>query len=57
MRLLTATALLMLATPALAEYRLEIAATGKRDYYCTITVALTNESDAPLTEINAFFLN
>lgn len=49
--------LLMTAGPALADYRLEITETGKRDYYCTITVALTNDSAAPLTEINAFFLN
>ncbi|GFE50402.1 hypothetical protein So717_21550 [Roseobacter cerasinus] len=52
-----AVALVMMATPVMAEYRLEITDTGKRDYYCTITVALTNESAEPLTEINAFFLN
>ncbi|WP_299605375.1 hypothetical protein [uncultured Tateyamaria sp.] len=48
---------LLLSTPAVADYSLAITDTGKRDYYCTITVALTNDSDAHLTEINAFFLN
>ncbi|MGZ2257242.1 hypothetical protein [Roseobacter sp. A03A-229] len=54
---LFAIALIMFAAPALADYRLEITETGKRDYYCTITVELTNDSAEPLTEINAFFLN
>lgn len=48
---------LMFATPASAEYKLALIDTGMRDYYCTITVELTNTSSAPLTEINAFFLN
>ena len=45
------------SSPALADYSLELTEIGKRDYYCTITVALTNNSDTTLTEINAFFLN
>lgn len=54
---LFAIALITFAAPALAEYRLEITETGQRDYYCIITVELTNDSAEPLTEINAFFLN
>ncbi|MEM9966901.1 MAG: hypothetical protein AAF755_02240 [Pseudomonadota bacterium] len=46
-----------MATSAAADYVLTLTDTGKREYYCTITVSLTNETDAPLTEINAFFLN
>jgi len=38
-------------------YTLALKETGKRDYYCTVTIALTNETAEPLTEINAFFLN
>ncbi|MEQ3710419.1 MAG: hypothetical protein ABNH38_17715 [Tateyamaria sp.] len=45
------------ATSASADYRLALTDLGKREYYCTITVELTNEGDAALTEINAFFLN
>ncbi|MEL7164990.1 MAG: hypothetical protein AAGL96_05910 [Pseudomonadota bacterium] len=45
------------ASPAAAEYTLALQEIGKRDYYCTITVELTNSTDKPLTEINAFFLN
>ncbi|WP_299678697.1 hypothetical protein [uncultured Roseobacter sp.] len=52
-----ATVFLICATPAVADYTLQITEIGKRDYYCTITVALTNDSAEPLTEINAFFLN
>ncbi|MEL7131540.1 MAG: hypothetical protein AAGK77_03910 [Pseudomonadota bacterium] len=52
-----AAALACLAGPVLADYRLTLTDIGKRDYYCTITVELTNDSAAPLTEINAFFLN
>ena len=43
--------------PVLADYTLALTETGKRDYYCTITVALTNHGEETLTEINAFFLN
>ncbi|MEL6807883.1 MAG: hypothetical protein AAFO97_08885 [Pseudomonadota bacterium] len=45
------------ATSAAADYRLALTDLGKREYYCTITVELTNEGDTALTEINAFFLN
>lgn len=45
------------ASPVLADYQLALTDIGKRDYYCTITVELTNQSDTILTEINAFFLN
>lgn len=45
------------ASPALADYELALTDIGKRDYYCTITVELTNQSETMLTEINAFFLN
>ncbi|APX14084.1 hypothetical protein [Tateyamaria omphalii] len=45
------------AGPALADYSVALTDIGKRDYYCTITVELTNNSDTVLTEINAFFLN
>ncbi|MEO9576454.1 MAG: hypothetical protein ABJ263_04120 [Tateyamaria sp.] len=45
------------ASPAVADYHLSLTEIGKRDYYCTITVQLTNEGDQTLTEINAFFLN
>jgi len=55
-RQLTALSVLI-ATPAAAEYRLALMDVGKRDYYCTITVELTNEGNEGLTEINAFFLS
>ncbi len=57
MKHLIAAGAVLLAPPALADYRLDLADTGKRDYYCTITVALTNESAEPLTEVNAHFLS
>ncbi|QPH55634.1 hypothetical protein [Pontivivens ytuae] len=44
-------------TTAAADYRLTLTDTGLREYYCTITVTLTNETDAPLTEVNGFFLS
>lgn len=47
----------VIAGPGLADYQLALTDIGKRDYYCTITVELTNQSDTALTEINAFFLN
>ncbi len=31
-----------------ADYRMTVTETGKRDYYCTITVALENLSGKPL---------
>lgn len=54
---LTAGVSLLIAAPALADYRLALIETGKREYYCTITVELTNESEELLTEMNVFFLN
>ena len=45
---------LMLATPALAEYRLEFNGTSFREYYCGVTLTMTNEGDETLTEINGF---
>ncbi|GGX67107.1 hypothetical protein GCM10007385_40230 [Tateyamaria omphalii] len=47
----------LFASPALADYQLALTDIGKRDYYCTITVELTNQTETTLTEINAFFLN
>ena len=48
---------LMFATPALAEYELALVDTGKRDYYCTITVELIFFFYYSITEIYSFFLN
>ncbi|MEM9524036.1 MAG: hypothetical protein AAF982_08595 [Pseudomonadota bacterium] len=48
---------LCLGSMALADYRLDLVGTGLRDYYCTITVTLTNETNAPVTEINGYFLS
>lgn len=45
------------ATSAAAEYRLTLEGTGLREYYCTVTATLTNESDEPLTEINGYFFS
>ena len=42
------------AGPALAEYRLEFEGTSFREYYCGVTLAMTNDSDETLTEINGF---
>ena len=43
-----------IAGPALADYRLEFEGTSFREYYCGVTLTMTNESDDPLTEINGF---
>ncbi|MEL6205189.1 MAG: hypothetical protein AAFR47_07745 [Pseudomonadota bacterium] len=45
------------AGPATAEYVLSLEGTGLREYYCQITVALENTSEAPLTEISGYFYN
>ncbi|MEM7721112.1 MAG: hypothetical protein AAF376_01950 [Pseudomonadota bacterium] len=45
---------LMLATPALAEYRLEFEGVSFREYYCGVTLTMTNDRDETLTEINGF---
>lgn len=52
-----AAALVALSTPAVADYTLEIINTGLTDYYCSITVKLTNRSDKKLTEINGYFIS
>ena len=49
--------ILMLGSAAAADYRLKLVDVGKRDYYCTITVELENLSEAPLADINGFFLS
>ena len=55
MRYVLMTAMVLaLAAPAWAEYRLEFEGTCFREYYCGVTLKLTNESDAPLTEINGY---
>ena len=57
MRLPLIACLAICAGPVAAEYTLALKDIGKRDYYCTITVELTNGPDEQLTAINAFFLN
>ncbi|MEM8654335.1 MAG: hypothetical protein AAGF36_06280 [Pseudomonadota bacterium] len=57
MRLPLIACLVVCAGPVAADYTLSLKEIGKRDYYCTITVELINDTDQPLTEINAFFLN
>lgn len=42
------------AGPAFADYRLEFEGTSFREYYCGVTLTMTNESDETLTEINGF---
>ena len=50
------TALILGAAPLhAADYRLTLTESGLREYYCQITVALENTTDAPLTEISGFF--
>ncbi|MEM8824470.1 MAG: hypothetical protein AAGF30_12730 [Pseudomonadota bacterium] len=56
MRPLALAFLLALPSPALADWALDLVGTGQREYYCTGTVRLTNQSDAPLTELSGFFL-
>ncbi len=48
-----------LAGPAAmaGDFVLSLQQTGLRDYYCQITVALENRSDAPLTEISGHVLS
>ncbi|MEM1429745.1 MAG: hypothetical protein AAGG09_09825 [Pseudomonadota bacterium] len=43
------------AMASAADYMLALKETGLREYYCTITVSLTNMSDTTLTEISGFF--
>ena len=50
------TAISLGATPLhAADYAITLTDTGLREYYCQITVALENTTDAPLTEISGFF--
>lgn len=53
-------AALLALTPSIAaaaDFALTLEGKGLREYYCTITVSLTNNSDAPLTEISGYFLS
>lgn len=45
------------ASSSMADYAIEIEGTGMRAYYCTITVSLHNQTDAPLTEVNGHFFS
>ena len=55
-RLALAALCLVLPVAAAAEdYALSLEGKGLRDYYCQITVALENRTDAPLTEISGYF--
>lgn len=45
------------AAPAFADYRLEFEGTSFREYYCGVTLTMTNESDETLTEINGFVVS
>ncbi|MEL6642739.1 MAG: hypothetical protein AAFQ79_02290 [Pseudomonadota bacterium] len=54
MRALICSLGLGIATPALAEYRLEFQGTSFREYYCGVTLTMTNDGDETLTEINGF---
>lgn len=42
------------AGPAFADYRLEFEGASFREYYCGVTLTMTNESEETLTEINGF---
>ncbi len=55
-RSLSLAAALAAALPATvqADYRLEFEGTSFREYYCGVTLTMTNDSDAHLTEINGF---
>lgn len=54
---LAAALLPIMAIPAQADYSLEFEGTSFREYYCGVTLKLTNKSDAPLTEINGFVVS
>lgn len=50
--------ILACAVPSFAlasDYVLSLSDTGKRAYYCTATITLENQTDAPLTEISGHF--
>lgn len=40
---------------AASDYVLSLLDTGQREYYCTATIALENQTDEPLTEISGYF--
>lgn len=46
--------LLLTTGPAVADYRMELSQTGMQDYYCSATIVLRNDTDAPLAEINGY---
>ena len=49
--------MILAANSASADYAIALQDKGLRDYYCTITVRLQNNTDAPLTEINGHFFS
>lgn len=53
-RVMTAACAVAVAAPVFADYRLEFEGTSFREYYCGVTLTMTNESDETLTEINGF---
>ncbi|MEM9441755.1 MAG: hypothetical protein AAGA73_15020 [Pseudomonadota bacterium] len=51
-------AMLFMANPAFAaDYRMSLIETGKRDYYCTITVQVENMSEEVLADLNGHFIS
>ena len=52
-----ATLALSVPSAALADDKLEFDGTSFREYYCGVTLTMTNESDAHLTEINGFVVS
>jgi len=53
-RYVLAAFMFLLATPSFAEYRLEFEKTSFREYYCGVTLTMTNDSEETLVEINGF---
>ena len=49
----------MLTTTAAqsAEYTMKLTETGLRDYYCTITVEMTNDSTETVADVNGVFFS
>ena len=52
--MIAATLACLAASPAWADYKLEFNSTSFREYYCGVTLTMTNESEETLTEINGF---
>lgn len=48
-------AFMIVGTAQASDYTLALEGTGKREYYCTKTVSLKNETAEPLIEISGFF--